>query len=154
MQEMQETWAWSRVRKIPWRRKCTLLQYPCLENLRDRGAWQATVHRVAKSLTRLSEARRPDHSHGISCHKSENWPQRNGNKPILEPKTNCTENDRVDIDQTAAWVISRWPSELTCYFCRKPLPPGLSARQSVLEKAMAPHSSTLAWEIPWPEEPG
>ena len=24
----------------------------------------------------------------------------------------------------------------------------------VLEKAMAPHSSTLAWEIPWTEEPG
>ena len=23
-----------------------------------------------------------------------------------------------------------------------------------LEKAMAPHSSTLAWEIPWTEEPG
>ena len=25
---------------------------------------------------------------------------------------------------------------------------------SVLEKAMAPHSSTLAWKIPWMEEPG
>ena len=24
----------------------------------------------------------------------------------------------------------------------------------VLEKAMAPHSSTLAWQIPWMEEPG
>ena len=24
----------------------------------------------------------------------------------------------------------------------------------VLEKAMAPHSSTLAWRIPWMEEPG
>ena len=23
-----------------------------------------------------------------------------------------------------------------------------------LEKAMAPHSSTLAWKIPWMEEPG
>ena len=23
-----------------------------------------------------------------------------------------------------------------------------------LEKAMAPHSSTLAWKIPWIEEPG
>ena len=27
----------------------------------------------------------------------------------------------------------------------------LSAR---VEKAMAPHSSTLAWKIPWTEEPG
>ena len=25
---------------------------------------------------------------------------------------------------------------------------------SILEKGMAPHSSTLAWKIPWTEEPG
>ena len=25
---------------------------------------------------------------------------------------------------------------------------------ALLEKAMAPHSSTLAWKIPWTEEPG
>ena len=31
------------------------LQYPCLENPMDRGAWWATVHRVAKSRTRLSD---------------------------------------------------------------------------------------------------
>ena len=30
------------------------LQYPCLENPMDRGAWWATVHGVAKSGTRLS----------------------------------------------------------------------------------------------------
>ena len=30
------------------------LQYSCLENPMDRGAWYATVHRVAKSPTRLS----------------------------------------------------------------------------------------------------
>ena len=29
------------------------LQYPCLENPMDRGAWRATVHRVAKSQTPL-----------------------------------------------------------------------------------------------------
>ena len=29
------------------------LQYSCLENPMDRGAWQVTVHRVAKSWTRL-----------------------------------------------------------------------------------------------------
>ena len=28
-----------------------LLQYSCLENPMDRGAWWATVHRVAKSWT-------------------------------------------------------------------------------------------------------
>ena len=27
-------------------------------------------------------------------------------------------------------------------------------REDLLEKEMATHSSTLAWEIPWMEEPG
>ena len=37
------------------------LQYPCLENSTDRGAWQATVYRVSKSQTQLSNF----HFHGI-----------------------------------------------------------------------------------------
>ena len=32
----------------------TSLQYSCLENPVDRGAWRATIHRAAKSWTRLS----------------------------------------------------------------------------------------------------
>ena len=32
------------------------LQYYCLENPMDRGAWWATVHGVAKSQTRLSDS--------------------------------------------------------------------------------------------------
>ena len=32
-----------------------LLQYSCLENPTDRGAWQATVHRLAKSQRRLQQ---------------------------------------------------------------------------------------------------
>ena len=32
-----------------------LLQYSCLENPMDRGAWQTTVHGVAKSQTQLSD---------------------------------------------------------------------------------------------------
>ena len=31
------------------------LQYYCLENPMDRGAWKATVHGIAKSQTRLSD---------------------------------------------------------------------------------------------------
>ena len=31
------------------------LQYPCLENSMDGGAWWATVHGVSKSQTRLSD---------------------------------------------------------------------------------------------------
>ena len=35
--------------------KGNLLQYPCLENSMDRGAWRAIVHGVAKSWTQLSD---------------------------------------------------------------------------------------------------
>ena len=31
------------------------LQYSCLENPTDRGAWQATVHRVTESQTQLKQ---------------------------------------------------------------------------------------------------
>ena len=31
---------------------------------------------------------------------------------------------------------------------------GFSSSHVWMEKAMAPHSSTLAWKIPWTEEPG
>ena len=31
------------------------VQYSCLENPMDRGAWRATVHRVAKSRTQLND---------------------------------------------------------------------------------------------------
>ena len=42
---------------IPWSgnspgvRNANSLQYPCLENSRDRGAWWATVYVVSKSRT-------------------------------------------------------------------------------------------------------
>ena len=41
------------VGKIPWRRACNPLQYYCLENPMDRGAWWATVDGVAQSQTQL-----------------------------------------------------------------------------------------------------
>ena len=37
---------------------------------------------------------------------------------------------------------------------RKNFPVKSSNLRHSLEKAMAPHSSTLAWKIPWIEEPG
>ena len=38
------------------------LQYSCLQNPMDRGAWQATVHRVTKSQTRLKQFSTHTHS--------------------------------------------------------------------------------------------
>ena len=57
---MQETW----VRPLGWEDPLekgmakghgNQLQYSCLENTMDRGAWQATVHRVTKSQTGLND---------------------------------------------------------------------------------------------------
>ena len=63
------------------------LQYSCLENPMEGGAWWAAVHGVTKSQIRLSDFTFTFHFHA-------------------------------------------------------------------LEKEMSPHSSTLAWRIPWREEPG
>ena len=47
-----------------------LLQYSCLENPMDRGAWRATVHGVAKSQTRL----RRQHAHsGVGKKLEKKW---------------------------------------------------------------------------------
>ena len=45
-----DTW----VRKITWRRNGNPLQYSCLENPMNRGAWKTTVHGISKSWTWLS----------------------------------------------------------------------------------------------------
>ena len=41
--------------RSPGKGKSNPLQYSCLENSTDRGAWQATVHEIKKSWTRLSD---------------------------------------------------------------------------------------------------
>ena len=48
-----------------WRRQWHPLQYSCLENPRDRGAWWAAVHWVAKSRTRLSDFTFIFHFHAL-----------------------------------------------------------------------------------------
>ena len=51
------------VGKIPGGRHGNPLQYSCLENLMDGGAWWATVRRAAKSRTRLKQL--STHTHTI-----------------------------------------------------------------------------------------
>ena len=43
----------------------TPLQYSCLENPMDGGGWEAEVHGVAKSLTRLSDFTFTFHFHAL-----------------------------------------------------------------------------------------
>ena len=56
IQEIQEMW----VQSLDWEdpleeENGTPLQYSCLKNPMDRGAWQAMVQRVIKSCTQLSD---------------------------------------------------------------------------------------------------
>ena len=52
----------------------TSLQYSCLENPMDRGAWKAAVHGVAEGQTRLSDFTFTFHFHalekGIATHSN------------------------------------------------------------------------------------
>ena len=52
------------------------LQYSCLKNSMDRGAWRVTVQRVAKSQTRLSaRGRACTHRHRHTHTLRESWPK-------------------------------------------------------------------------------
>ena len=46
---MQEIWIWSLVWEDPLEKEYDPLQYSCLENPMDRGAWWAIVHGVTKN---------------------------------------------------------------------------------------------------------
>ena len=56
------------------------LQYSCLENSMDRGAWWATVHGDPKSRTRLKRLSMHTHTPGGTCWKLALW-----NLPEIHP---------------------------------------------------------------------
>ena len=112
----------------------TPLQYSCLENPMDGGAWWAAVHKFAKSRTQLSDFAFTFHF-SLSC-----IGEGNGN-PL---QSSCLENPR---DGGAWWAAIYGVARL------KRLSSS-SSSNTQMEKAVAPHSSTLAWKIPWTEEPG
>ena len=97
----------------------------------DRGAWKAAVHGVAEGRIRLSDFT------SLSC-----IGEGNGN-PL---QCSCLENPR----DGGAW----WAAVYGITQSRTRLKRLSSSSSMALEKAMAPHSSTLAWKIPWTEEPG
>ena len=71
MQEMQEIQVQSLgLEDSPGGGNGHVLQFSCLENPTDRGAWWATVHGVAKSQTRLSTH---THAHNLLCEEEKTY---------------------------------------------------------------------------------
>ena len=65
------------------------LQYSCLENSMDRGAWRATVHGLAKSWTQPSMHMRMLHA----SRQGAQTPRENAYVELLEQKSPCHQVD-------------------------------------------------------------
>ena len=116
--------------------KCngTPLQYSCLENPMEGGAWQAAVHGVARSRTRLSNFTFTFHFHALE----KEWQA----TPVFLPGESW--------GGRAWWaavcgVTQSW-TRLSIFT--------FTFHFHALEKEMANHSSVLAWRIPGTEELG
>ena len=117
---------------IPGLRRCpgegngNSLQESCLENPMNRGAWQATVYELAKCQTQRST------------------------RTSTRDTARCT----LDLVQPKSFLKRRRTDILAiCDACRDAWVQALG-REDPLEREVAPHSSILAWEVPWTEEPG
>ena len=60
----------------------------------------------------------------------------------------------ISYSRGSSWLRNQ--THISCVSCSDSLPltPPGKYIYVCMEKAMAPHSSTLAWKIPWTEEPG
>ena len=78
------------------------LQYSCLENPMDRGAWWATVHGIAKSRTRLSDFTLTFHSDALEKEMATHssvlaWRIPGTEEPGRLPSLGCTESDTTEV---------------------------------------------------------
>ena len=115
--------------RFPGGRHSNSLQYSCLENPRDRRAWQAIVHRVTKNWTRLTLLMRsywwsPDAIQLVSLQEEENTPEVSFSHARAPRKGHCKKGSfskpgraltRTQPRQTSTWNFQ--PLELWVNKC-------------------------------------
>ena len=79
----------------------TQLQYSCLENPMDGGAWWAAVHGVAKSQTRLNDFTFTFHCHALEKEMATHssvlaWRIQGMGEPDELPSMGCPESDTTE----------------------------------------------------------
>ena len=97
--------------RSPWGGNGNPLQCSCLGNSRDRGAWQATDHRVAKSSTRqLCTAQQHIYMcnwvtlpNSRDCHNTVNWLYFNNNNKKKVRVGDCGVHDQLVLILLTGW---------------------------------------------------
>ena len=113
------------------------------------SVWQAKKFSVFKKKKRLEF--REEKANGDTSEHRKQLEKRENRSNFFDGGGGVTSfwDASVEILSLATWPWFMGSSSLTCPLCFPP-----ARIWMVVEKAMAPHSSTLAWKIPWTEEPG
>ena len=137
----------------------TPLQYSCLENPMDGGAWKAAVHGVTKGRTRLRDFTFTFHFHALEKEMATHssvlaWriPGTVGPGGLPSVGSHRVGHDWSDL-AVAAVLMWGFPGssdnkESACNAGDLVLIPGSGRFPG---EGMATHSSILAWRIPWTE---
>ena len=126
------------------------LQYSCLENPMDRGAWWAAVHGVAKSQTQLSDHNWLPHQAMGSHRVGHDWSNLaaaatcNVGDPGSIPGSGRSAGEAMDYPLQYSWasivahLVKNSPAIQETWVGKIPW-----------EKGKSTHPSILAWRIPW-----
>ena len=118
----------------------TPLQYSCLANPMDGGAWQAAVHGVAKSLTRMSDFTFTFHFHALEKETATHssvlaWRIPGTGEPGGLPSMGHTESDTTEVTQQLSSSSVQFSCSVVLTLCN-PIncsTPGLAVHQQLPE---------------------